>query len=100
MKLNDAQVIGSEMALKWSDGSEQFIALEALRRACPCASCSGEVDVLGNLHKGPGQALGPSSFQILKIQSVGGYALQIFWGDKHNTGLYSYDYLMGLREQN
>ncbi len=98
MKLDDMQVIGDEMALKWGDGSEKFIPLEVLRRACPCASCSGEVDVMGNLHKGPSHTLRPESFQIRRVQPVGGYALQIFWGDEHNTGLYSYDFLLGLGE--
>ena len=58
-----------------------------------------EVDVMGNLHKGPDQALNPASFQIQKIQIVGGYALQVFWADGHNTGLYSYDLLRELREK-
>jgi DUF971 family protein len=30
---------------------------------------------------------------------VGGYALQVFWADGHNTGLYSYDLLRELREK-
>ena len=99
MNLNDTQVIGNELALRWGDGSEQFILLETLRRACPCAPCAGEVDVMGNLHKGPDQALNAASFQIQKIQMVGGYALQVFWADDHRTGLYSYDLLRELPEK-
>jgi DUF971 family protein len=99
VNLNNTQVIGNELALLWADGSEQFIRLDTLRRACPCAPCAGEVDVMGNLHKGPDQALNPASFQIQKIQIVGGYALQMFWADGHNTGLYSYDLLRELREK-
>ncbi|MDP6035600.1 MAG: DUF971 domain-containing protein [Verrucomicrobiota bacterium] len=99
MNLNDTQVIGNELALRWGDGSEQFILLERLRRACPCAPCAGEVDVMGNLHKGPDQALNAASFQIQQIQMVGGYALQVFWADDHKTGLYSYDLLRELPEK-
>ena len=99
MNLNDTQGRGDELALRWADGSEQFIQLEALRRACPCAPCAGEVDVMGNLHKGPDQALNAASFQIQKIQMVGGYALQVFWADDHKTGLYSYDLLRELPEK-
>ena len=99
VNLNDTQVIGNELALRWADGMEQFIQLETLRRACPCASCAGEVDVMGNLHKGPDQALKTASFQVQQIQIVGGYALQIFWADAHNAGLYSYDFLRELREK-
>ena len=99
VNLNDTQVIGNELALRWADGSEQFIQLETLRRACPCASCTGEVDVMGNLHKGPDQALNATSFQVQQIQIVGGYALQVFWTDGHNAGLYSYDLLRELWEK-
>jgi DUF971 family protein len=99
VNLNDTQVIGNELALRWGDGSEQFILLETLRRACPCAPCAGEVDVMGNLHKGPDQALNAASFQVQQIQMVGGYALQVFWADDHRTGLYSYDLLRELPEK-
>ena len=42
---------------KWQDGTEDFIALEKLRRACPCAGCKGERDVMGNLYKNPDRPL-------------------------------------------
>ncbi|MBL69738.1 MAG: hypothetical protein CMO66_00945 [Verrucomicrobiales bacterium] len=98
MNLADVQVIGSNLALKWSGGREQFIELEVLRRACPCASCAGETDVLGNVHKGPEKKLDDTSFQVRQIQPIGGYALQIFWADGHGTGLFSHEYLGKLDE--
>ena len=93
MRLLDAQAIGEELALKWDDGSESFIRLETLRRACPCAGCQGERDVLGHLHKGPDRALVPQSFQLVQLAPAGGYALQPVWADGHATGLYTFDYL-------
>jgi DUF971 family protein len=93
MRPLDVQLIGEEMAVKWEDGSEGFISLEQLRRACPCAGCKGEVDVMGNLHKGPEQSLGPRSFQLRELLPVGSYALQPVWADGHATGIYSYDFL-------
>lgn len=92
----DIQPIGSELAIKWDDGSESFIPLESLRRACPCAGCQGEVDVLGKLHKGPEHPLPPTAFQLVRITPVGGYALQPVWADGHASGLYSFDYLKRL----
>ena len=89
----DIQVIGEELAIKWDDGSESFVRLEVLRRACPCAGCKGEMDVMGNLHKGPEQSLSDKSFVLQQLVSVGGYAIQPFWSDGHATGLYTYDYL-------
>ena len=93
MKLADMQVVGDELALKWGDGEEQFIALNELRCACPCAPCAGEIDVLGQMHKGPSAQLNDTSFQINRLELVGGYAIQVFWGDGHSTGLYSFDLL-------
>ena len=96
MRPTDIQQIGNELALKWDDGTESFIALEKLRRACPCAGCKGEMDVMGNLYKGPEKPLRPESFQLKGLAHVGGYAIQPQWGDGHSTGLYSFDYLRGL----
>lgn len=94
MRPSDIQPIGQELAIKWENGEEDFIALEKLRRACPCAGCKGEHDVMGNLHKGPEQTLTPQSFQLRGLNMVGTYAVQPVWGDGHATGLYSFDYLM------
>jgi DUF971 family protein len=89
----DVLNIGQELAIKWDDGRESFITLEALRRGCPCAGCKGEADVMGRLHKGPEQPLTDRSFQLQAINRVGTYALQPIWGDGHATGIYSFDYL-------
>jgi DUF971 family protein len=93
LQLTDLQQIGDEMAVKWDDGTESFIRLEKLRRSCPCAGCKGEVDVMGNLHRGPERPLSPESFRLVRIIRVGGYAIQPVWADGHSTGLFSFDYL-------
>lgn len=92
----DIQQIGTELAVKWSDGGESFIPLERLRRACPCAGCKGEMDVMGNLYKGPDIVLKPQSFVLRSLIQVGTYAVQPSWGDGHNSGIYSFDYLRKL----
>ncbi len=88
--------IGQELAIAWSDGTESFIALEAMRRACPCAACAGEPDVTGEVVR-PRVNYGPGSFELMSWQTVGGYAIQPRWGDGHQTGLYSYALLRQLR---
>lgn len=93
MRPLDIQHIGSELAIRWDDGGESFISLESLRRACPCAGCKGEVDILGNLYKNPEKALTAKAFELVKLTSVGGYGIQPVWADGHNTGIYSFDYL-------
>ena len=89
----DLQQIGSELAVKWDDGKESFIAFEKLRRACPCAGCMGERDVMGNLHKGPEQKFSPQSFQLKRLDRVGSYAIQPIWADGHASGIFSFEYL-------
>ena len=99
MRLIDIQQIGSELAMKWDDGSESFIGLEQMRRGCPCAGCKGEMDVMGNVYKNPLKPLSPASFQLRQLNRVGGYAIAPVWGDGHSTGIYSYDYLHALAGQ-
>lgn len=98
MRPKDIQQIGGELAIKWDDGTETFVSLEKLRRHCPCAGCKGEVDIMGNLYKGPDRPLSPQAFQLVRIVTVGGYALQPVWADGHTTGLYSYDYLKQIEK--
>ena len=98
MRPVDVQQIGEELAIKWEDGSESFIGLEKLRRVCPCADCRGEVDVMGNVHKGPERPLSPAAFRLVRIERVGTYALQPVWADGHATGIYSFEYLRHAAE--
>jgi DUF971 family protein len=98
MPPRDIQIIGDELAIRWDDGVESFIRLEILRRACPCAGCRGEVDVMGKLHKGPDQPMAPGAFRLLRLTPVGGYAVQPIWADGHQSGLYAFDYLRKLVE--
>lgn len=100
MRPSDIQVIGRELAIKWDDGVESFIPLETMRRHCPCAGCNGERDIMGNVYKGPDKPLTAAAFQIVRIQNVGGYAIQPLWADGHSTGLYSFDYLRNLTAPN
>ena len=100
MRPRDIQLIGNELAVKWEDGTESFIPLETLRRCCPCASCQGETDVLGNVYKNPARELAPAAFQLVRLATVGGYAIQPVWADGHTTGIYSFDYLKKIAVEN
>jgi DUF971 family protein len=100
MRLVDMQQIGAELAMKWDDASEGFVKLETLRRACPCAGCKGEVDIMGNLHKGPDKPLMPASYQLRSISFVGTYGIQPVWADGHSTGIFSFDLLRAIADGN
>ena len=92
----DIQPIGNELAIKWEDGTESFISLDTLRRACPCAGCKGEMDIMGNLYKNPDRPLSPQSFQLKRLDRVGTYAVKPVWADGHESGLFSFDLLRRL----
>jgi DUF971 family protein len=89
------QQIGSELAIQWNDGSESYLNLEMLRRACPCAACGGEPDFLGNISR-PNVSYSENSFDLAAVDLVGGYAIQPRWRDGHSTGIYSFQYLQRL----
>lgn len=93
--LENATVIGNELALSFADGFEAYLSLPLLRRACPCAACQGEPDALGRVIR-PRVEHGPKAYELQKFETVGGYAIQLFWGDGHSTGIYSYTYLQKL----
>ncbi len=89
------QLIGSELAIEWSDGEESYFQLESLRRACPCAACGGEPDVLGYVQR-PNVTYTADSFLLRNWSLVGGYAVQPVWADGHGSGIFSYQYLRRL----
>ena len=96
MRPQNIEAIGSDLAIKWEDGTESFIPLRKLREHCPCAGCKGETDVMGNVYRAPAQTLSPASFELRQFQFVGGYAIQPVWGDGHSTGLFTFEYLRRL----
>ena len=93
----DIQQIGHELAIHWNDGMESFLDLQYLRRACPCAACGGEPDVLGNIIR-PNVSYSENSFELVGFQIVGGYAVQPRWADGHDTGIYSFQYLRRIAQ--
>ena len=95
IELINHTVIGDELALAWDDGQESYIPLKTLRSHCPCAVCQGEPDAMGRVVK-PQVSYTERSFQLLTMQQVGGYALQLKWADGHSTGIYSYDFLRNI----
>lgn len=94
MKPVNIEPVADELAIAWDDGLETYFKLGKLRAACPCASCMGERDLLGNVYKAVTKE-GDSSKrnELARYHLVGGYAIQPVWGDGHDTGLYTYKYL-------
>jgi DUF971 family protein len=92
-------IVGTDLAIVWDDGREDYLPLETLRRECPCAMCKGETDMFGNVYKGRERPYTARSFQAVGHRRVGAYAIQIDWADGHNDGIYSFETLRRLGEE-
>jgi DUF971 family protein len=97
LELENAAVVGNELALAFSDGKEAFLDLGMLRRACPCAVCQGEPDALGRVRR-PTIDLAANASELRRFELVGGYGLQLYWADGHSTGIYGFEYLRRLAD--
>jgi len=86
-----------ELSIQWDDGHATIISLRTLRDRCPCAGCQGETVLLKTYTPEPQPQL-PGRYNLIGIQQVGHYAIQISWGDNHSTGIYTWDYLRNLCE--
>ena len=81
----------------WTDGHESQYPLEHLRKSCPCATCS-------TAGHSAGESVAPASpFPMFKpaarltnAKSVGRYAIQLFWADGHNSGIYSFNHFRDI----
>ena len=87
------------IAIKWSDGKDSLIDFNILRDNCPCAFCSGESDVFGNVYKynvRNDNSNNQRKYKISGYRHIGHYAIRVQWADGHNGGIYSFDLLSNL----
>jgi DUF971 family protein len=78
------------MEIAFSDGRSFRLPYELLRVYSPSAEVRGH---------GPGQEVlqtGKRNVEIRTLEPVGSYAVQPQFSDGHNTGIYSWDYLYEL----
>jgi DUF971 family protein len=89
------EAIGTEIAIIWPDGIEQYLPMEKLRAWSPSAENTGERDLVGRVYGGTDQTEFPG-VTVTAWQIVGAYAVQFTFSDGHNTGIYTFDFLRGL----
>ena len=80
------------LEIAFSDGRTFRLPYELLRVYSPSAEVRGH---------GPGQEVlqvGKRNVEIRALEPVGSYAVQPQFSDGHNTGIYSWDYLYELGE--
>ena len=80
------------LEISFADGNTFRLACEFLRVYSPSAEVRGH---------GPGQEVlqaGKSKVEIRSLEPVGSYAVQPAFSDGHSTGIYSWEYLYHLGE--
>ena len=80
------------LEIAFDDGKTFRLPYEYLRVYSPSAEVRGH---------GPGQEVlqtGKRSVEIRSLEAVGSYAVQPLFSDGHGTGIYSWDYLYELGE--
>ena len=83
----------TSLRITWADEKVCQYDAAKLRRACPCAQCVNEWT--GERTLKPVSA----EVEINDLTIVGRYALNFVWSDGHETGIYSFQYLRDLCEQ-
>jgi len=83
------------LVMTWNDGHVSPFPIRYLRDECPCAGCKGETVLLHSFHPSPQPEM-PGRYALKSITPVGNYAIQVVWGDGHDTGLYAWDYLRSI----
>ena len=81
---------GRVLQVQFADGARYNLSAEYLRAESPSAEVRGH---------GPRQrqiAPGKRDVAIIGIEAVGNYAVRLIFDDRHDTGIYSFDYLYEL----
>ena len=77
-----------ELEITWQSGHVSRYPHRVLRGYCPCAGCQG--------HSGSIKFVDGGNLDLRDLEPVGNYALGLTWGDTHNSGIYTYQYLHDL----
>ena len=77
------------LEIRFADGAHFRLPAELLRVESPSAEVQGH---------GSGKTIvaGKSEVGILNLEPIGNYAVRIIFDDGHATGLYTWNYLRGL----
>ena len=90
------------LVIDWQDGAHCEYPLAGVRFICPCVQCRGGHEHMGlpiepmELTQTPPPDV---STEVIGASFVGDYALQITWGDGHNSGIYGWSILRPLCPQ-
>ncbi|MHC5111165.1 MAG: DUF971 domain-containing protein [Planctomycetota bacterium] len=92
------QLEQQNLQIHWQDGRLDDFPLPLLRRKCPCATCRTERDAaIANPLKI--LAADPTTITATNAKMVGNYAIQLFWSDGHQSGIFDFKFLRQLSDE-
>lgn len=97
MQPKKIQIKDAKLFINWDDGESSEITLRNLRRNCPCAYCNKEREEESKSYI---PIYFDQQMEVEDIKLVGSYAVGIKWKDGHNTGIYEYNHLKKLANNN
>ena len=87
----DVEVRRTEsVRIEYADGVVADFPVEALRTACPCATCRGIRERGGTVWPPAGS---DAVITIVDAELAGAWGLSIRWSDGHDTGIYAWSVL-------
>ncbi len=81
----------------WGDGFASTIKIADLRANCPCAICKVEAPKEISGFELPKVKFG--EYDLKKMELAGSYGLKPKWGDRHDSGYFSWELLRTLFEE-
>ena len=78
------------LTVAFDNGESYDLAAEYLRVSSPSAEVQGHSPSERKL------VAGKQNVAILEVKPIGNYAVRLVFDDMHSTGIYSWDYLVGL----
>lgn len=84
----------NRLQIEWEDGHQSSYQGAALRWACPCAECRGEMGSGGRLDSA--KELPAEELTVQDARLIGQYAVALSFASGHSTGIYTFRYLRGL----
>ena len=80
------------LSITWDDGDVAVLPIHYLRGWCPCASCQGHGTVVR-------YQPADETLEISNMYEAGAYALHIRFGDGHDSGIFSWEWLRRIAPQ-
>lgn len=89
-----------QLEIRWKDGHTSIFPLFGLRKNCPCVMCRGGHDKMNQFQPQAFFLKDPPTININDLKVTGNHAIQIFWSDGHNSGMYRWETLRELDPAN